>query len=439
MSVFKRKTSRGETSEYHYKFMQNGKNYYGVCEGCTSEEQAREFEARLKRISKEAAQQRSAVALVENFRQELTGGKTITLAEAFRLAMAKPRKRKLPQDKILRKSNQWEDFRQFMKKNYPEIETLPEVTRSHAEAYIAYIRQNGRFSTHYIYHAYGKRIKRRATQGMAPLSINAYHSLCKEVFQLLQEDAGILFNPFNFPKLEAVTEAREAFTPAEIKLIRDNLDDFTRPLFSVAIATAMREGDICMLRWSDVNFNENFIRRKMRKTGKIVEIPIYPEFRSYLLEQKRGNDSEFIFPKHAALYQRRKNAISYRFKRFLDSLGIQTRRKPEGRTRFVSVKDLHSCRHTFCYYAGLRGIPLVIVQSIVGHMSPEMTKHYMAHSTMEAKREFMALMSDFTGGAADVQTSSYSNSNIREELNTLLDQLSLFSLRRVLDFARGLL
>lgn len=83
--------------------------------------------------------------------------------------------------------------------------------------------------------------------------------------------------------------------------------------------------------------------------------------------------------------------------------------------------------------------PLVIVQSTVGHMSPEMTKHYMAHSTMEAKREFMALMSDFTGGAAEVQTSSCSNSNIREELNTLLDQLSLFSLRRVLDFARGLL
>lgn len=162
MSVFKRKTSRGETSEYHYKFMQNGKNYYGVCEGCTTEEQAREFEARLKRISKEAAQQRSPVALVENFRQELTGGRTITLAEAFRLAMAKPRKRKLPPDKILRKSNQWEDFRQFMTKNYPEIETLPEVTRSHAEAYIAYIRQNGRFSTHYIYQAYGKRIKRRA-------------------------------------------------------------------------------------------------------------------------------------------------------------------------------------------------------------------------------------------------------------------------------------
>ena len=70
---------------------------------------------------------------------------------------------------------------------------------------------------------------------MAPLSINAYHSLCKEVFQLLLEDAGILFNPFNFPKLEAVTEAREAFTPAEIKLIRDNLDDFTRPLFSMAV------------------------------------------------------------------------------------------------------------------------------------------------------------------------------------------------------------
>jgi len=44
-------------------------------------------------------------------------------------------------------------------------------------------------------------------------------------------------------------------------------------------------------------------------------------------------------------------------------------------------------RHTFCYYAGLYNIPLVIVQAVVGHMSPEMTKHYSMHATHKEIKE----------------------------------------------------
>ena len=39
----------------------------------------------------------------------------------------------------------------------------------------------------------------------------------------------------------------------------------------------------------------------------------------------------------------------------------------------------------------------MIVQSIVGHMTPEMTKHYQAHATREAKHEKMLQMPDFMG------------------------------------------
>ena len=68
---------------------------------------------------------------------------------------------------------------------------------------------------------------------------------------------------------------------------------------------------------------------------------------------------------------------------------------PARSSRAVSVKDLHSCRHTFCYYAGLYGIPLTIVQSIVGHMTPEMAKHYSAHASLSAKREQMRQLPEF--------------------------------------------
>ena len=101
-----------------------------------------------------------------------------------------------------------------------------------------------------------------------------------------------------------------------------------------------------------------------------------------------------------------------------------------GRSRAVSVKDLHSCRHTFCYYAGLYGIPLTIVQSIVGHMTPEMTKHYSAHASLSAKREQMRQLPEFmmlTG----LETRD-GESTEREELRRLISTLPIEKVRKIL-------
>ena len=112
------------------------------------------------------------------------------------------------------------------------------------------------------------------------------------------------------------------------------------------------------------------------------------------------------------------SGVSYRVKQFLEGLGIQTTRKPEGRTRAISVKDLHSCRHTFCYYAGMAGIPLAVVQSIVGHMSPEMTKHYSAHASIEDKRRGMERLSFFKPEALPAAVEP-ERAKLHELINTL--------------------
>ena len=121
------------------------------------------------------------------------------------------------------------------------------------------------------------------------------------------------------------------------------------------------------------------------------------------------------------MYLTNSSGVSYLIKQFLEGLGIQTTRKPEGRTRAISVKDLHSCRHTFCYYAGLAGIPLTVVQSIVGHMSPEMTKHYSDHATTEDKRRGMERLSFFTQTALPAATVEPE----RTELHSLIDTLPI--------------
>jgi len=336
---------------------------------------------------------------------------------------------------IRSKRSYWLDFIAFLKDRYPDLQKLSEVRPLHAETYIQYLRQNGRFNKTVTYR--GSVITQERSyqlkSELSPKTINTYQQVLTEVFQLLARDAGIIENPFaSIPMLKKESESREAFSEDELAIIRDNLDDFTRPLFTIAIATALREGDICTLKWSDIDFKRDLIIKRMRKTGNMVEIPIMPPLRIYLSQlQTDSAESEYVLPKHAEMYLNNSSGVSYRIKQFLENkCHIATTKTLEGRSRAVSVKDLHSCRHTFCYYAGLYGIPLSIVQSIVGHMTPEMTKHYSAHASLSAKREQMRQLPEFmmlTGlETRDVEAAE------REELHRLISTLPIEKVRELL-------
>ena len=430
--------SRKKGNVFYYDFVRQGKRYSGVCEGCTTLREAEAYEKERKATASRAAEQKNIRAFVENFRDELTGGTKIALADAFELSLLKPRSRH-PGEKLVRlKRTIFRDFVAFMAAKYPEVTNIAGVTPKHAEEYIALLRTSGRFEKDVTYSRGKGKISRTADTIPSPRTANYYQDVCAEVFRLLARDAGIVDNPFEaIPKLAKKEETREAFTSEELKLIYEHADNFTRPLFTVAIMTALREGDICTLKWSDIDFNENVIRRIMNKTRRLVEIPLSDSLTAFLEEQKKNADPVYVFPEHARMYKTNPTGVSYRIKQFLEGLGIQTTRTPEGRSRAVSVKDLHSCRHTFCYYAGMMGIPLAVVQSIVGHMTPEMTKHYSAHATLEDKRSGISKMGNFLDmtprrlpdGSAEPE---------RAELHTLADTLPLEKVRALLAAAASL-
>ena len=425
--------------KFYYQFIKNGKRFNGVCHGCTTRREAEAFEKNLKATTDEAAKKRTVKSLIESFRDELNGGYSIKLDEAFDLSLKKPRKKQTSEKFQNTKREAFRDFVQFMKDKYPETTELSDVTHAQAEEYISMVRQSGRYMKVIVYVRDGKKIC-RPVSASSPSSrtANLYQDVCAEVFRLLYRDAGLIDNPFDMPKLKSDEETREAFSDAELQLIFKEADDFTRPLFAVAIATALREGDICTLKWTDIDFRERVIRRVMNKTGNTVEIPLVEQtFLFFSQQHEKTGDCDYVFPEHAAMYLKNPTGVSYRVKQFLERIGIQTTRTPKGRSRAVSVKDLHSCRHTFCYFAGLNGIPLNIVQSIVGHMTPEMTKHYSAHATLADKRERMLNMQNIID-VAQIQQAipCLPEEPERAELQRLADSLPLEKVREILNHYR---
>ena len=137
------------------------------------------------------------------------------------------------------------------------------------------------------------------------------------------------------------------------------------------------------------------------------------------------------------MYQSNPSGISWRVKSFLESLGIITTKTPEGRSRAVSIKDVHSLRHTFCYLAGVNNIPLAIVQAVVGHMSPEMTKHYTQHASQKDIKAAFLNMPGIFALPEQAQALPATSEPERQQLRKLVDVLPIDDIKNILEFIKA--
>lgn len=130
----------------------------------------------MRKHVQEAAAKKDVKQLIEHFREELTGSKDILIADAYEKSLEKPKKR-IPSESLIRsKRSYWLDFTAFLNERYPDLQKLSEVRPLHAEAYIQYLRQNGRFNKTVTYS--GSVItKERSYQlksELSPQTINTY-------------------------------------------------------------------------------------------------------------------------------------------------------------------------------------------------------------------------------------------------------------------------
>jgi integrase len=436
---------------YHYRFKSRGQLHAGVCRDEAGNKikhlrEAEKAEKRVRELVSKLDAQETVKGIVENYKRILVGGNPIALPEAWNRFLAKPRKKAMSTRHREQVESRWHDFVHFMADNHNEVCCMHEVARQHAEEYIAFLDAKGPYTDFYLaptakdldipvstlkrymkesawpesgtlrdkrnyvkqqaarlapkHRAKRRSFSRPACKKISPQSRNNYLNTCSMIFEALAADAGCVDNPFNgIPKAKLTAESREAFTPEELKLIGEKATGWIYTLFMVGVNTGLREGDICTLRWDEVDLDGGWITRRMSKTSKAVEIPILPALKKHL--ESLPHDGEYCFPELADRYKRKRTTIGQYVREFLETLNISTTRAVPGRTRAVSIKDVHSCRHTFVYLAALHGIPLPVVQKIVGHVSDEMTRKYSDHAQRREIAETMSKMPDYMIGAAN--------------------------------------
>ncbi|QVV19371.1 tyrosine integrase [Paenibacillus phage AlexiD] len=190
-------------------------------------------------------------------------------------------------------------------------------------------------------------------------------------------------------------------------------------IFLTLAYTGMRVGELCALKWSDIDFSEQTVsitktyynpnnniknytlltpKTKSSKRVIIVDKKVLDELEQLQAEQKRitmffrktYHDKNFVFSQQGeenAGFPTYPKLVALRMTRLLKLAGLNTKLTP------------HSLRHTHTSLLAEARVSLEQIMQRLGHRSDETTKNIYLHVTKpkkkEASQKFAELMSSF--------------------------------------------
>ena len=306
------------------------------------------------------------------------GAQKLPLAEAWHHYEMSPHRRDIAKSTLDSKRTVWMAFARWIEKYHVEIGHLAEVTEESVAEYLMQFKCNHSATTY-----------------------NNHVCALREVFRTLAEKAGIVSDPWANVCLRADDSvSRRELSLDEVERLYTAASKEGKEwklLLATGIYTGLRLGDCCRLKWECVNLERQIIQVVPEKTkrhahGRPVTIPIHLQLFAELqgkweeARKKREecadagqetDDAEgFVNPAIADLYLNRKWQLDAGLRRIFKAANITMSIKMDGRCRKTVIASFHSLRHTFVSLSANAGVPLPVVQSIVGHCSTTMTRHY---------------------------------------------------------------
>lgn len=201
--------------------------------------------------------------------------------------------------------------------------------------------------------------------------------------------------PYNPPKEVEIFDKSD-----QIALINHLQSEISYKNFGIllAIHTGIRIGELCALKWSDINFdcqllhiNKTMIRTYTKEDGSKLSITA-PKTRSsirtiplnkWIMQYAvllRGSDDEYIITGRENYIEPNKYRSWYN--RTLKELDLPHRK-------------FHSLRHTFATRCIECGCDYKSLSEILGHSNVSITMNLYVHPQMELKRKCVELLADY--------------------------------------------
>lgn len=332
-----------------------------------------------------------AVALAEIRRQRQTmsaqilreSGGGLTIADAWQAWMDTPRKREPKSCTMASYTAAWKRFSGWCAKR--GFKDLREIGAMEAEDYTRDLNK----------------------ESFAPRSYNGHVKFLRSFFKAIRLRAGLVENPFDAATLmEGSTLSRRELSPEELARVFTKATGSMRVMVAVGVFTGLRLGDVCRLKWSNIDFTRHLmtvIPSKTERKSRVVTIPLHPTLCQILREWRTNTPSEQVFPMEAAQYGHNATPISNYFQALFTECGIKTSERVPGRQKPRVLVSFHSLRHSFVSLAAAAGAPQHVIQALVGHGSPAMTSHY-THVDADQRRKAIEALPSLSAASEARQT-----------------------------------
>ena len=230
-------------------------------------------------------------------------------------------------------------------------------------------------------------IGQKQREKYAPQTLAHFRNLLSKLFSTAMNWGWMESNPaqnIGLPPMERTRTAR-VLSPDEISKLAATLAEPARTIFLVGALTGLRIGEILALKVEDVDNTQALIcvRRDVyrgrvgipKTPGSERQVPLASPLILILQHwlSVRPARSEWLFPSTAGTPLRDRNLMRRHLWPACGLLGIP---------RF----GWHSLRHTFSTLNGNAGVAVPVLQSLLGHASPETTMIY-THPFEDVKRQ----------------------------------------------------
>lgn len=193
-------------------------------------------------------------------------------------------------------------------------------------------------------------------------------------------------NGFDFPLLKQDKEIKEPYTDAELKrlLARPRSSSWVEwrmwAAVNYMVGTGNRVSTVLNIRIRDIDFRENTIRLTTVKNRRQQIIPLSKALKAVLKDYLKTwdyNIDDYLFPSYEGKQLARRS--------------FQGALVRYNTARGVSKTSAHLFRHTYAKNFIMAGGGMVQLQTLLGHSTMDMTRHYVNIYGMELHRDYERL------------------------------------------------
>ena len=316
----------------------------------------------------------------------LTVDKTITLEEYVKIWLRDVAPNKLAKSTLARDKQDIDRFLPYLG-GYKLTELRPKNFRD-------------------IYNELRKQVSQNTGKPLSEYTVEGVHACLCGILSDAMEGGFINHNPawrtykYSGKKKEKVIADEETMQKIIMALENESLKYET--YYKLIIATGMRRGECCGLKWSDIDYEKNSIhiqRNVVKITGEDIIVKdtktaagdryVYfsPEMESLLKEYQREcvwqadayenrelTEDDFVFRRHDSQDPMTPSTFTWRFKMILKKNGL-----PE-------KLNVHSLRHSNASLLIANGADVATVAGLLGHNQPSTTLDIYTHAFDKNKK-----------------------------------------------------